>query len=246
MKTLLGVLAFLTLIPLANADRLDKLNAFPVTQYCMQVTDFFKNGMEARRDGYARKISQLTPEGAELLEHHQPLPKDSMWNMGWDQLNAREKQFMQDRVFEGWDVGDDLIKASRELDYDTVERSAQTYFDRCIEKRSEILHSPKTRIKDCTEGCNLEFHRVASNQNIGDKSPELCKEIKWDVEVITGAIEENVSEDALATFAVKSQRQGDLTEERLNRILTQIRSAYEWAATKPIDEWAANELKGCD
>lgn len=218
------------------ADRVDITNSWPTGAYCQQVTEFFKDGVIAHGTGYARSIKQLPVEYIELLRNHTPLPKDSMWNMGWDQLTKREQDFMSKRIFEGWDVAESFKAKNQELSLDLRDKLVQTYFEGCIAKRT------KEQLRQrMAPGEKVNFITAASSEKVAKPSDEVCNELKADTEIIGESISNG---DPMGDLAGLAARAEDISDERRARILEMIPRAYGWDGT--FVSWQELEMKGCD
>lgn len=236
MKQILGLLAIsaaLCFAAPAKADRLDTLNTYDVRAYCDVTTRFFNGGADGNKTGHARKISQVRPEFYEYLEHHVPLPKNSMWVTEWDSLSKVEQAFMEGITFEGWDAYEEFKKHNVDPD---VELMTQTYFEGCLEKRTKEQVSPKTKI---------DFHKTASSQTIAKNIREdLCSNIKSDIYTIAEEVVMNrYNSEELKKFAAEAFK--DTEPIRFFRIEKQIDDAFVYG-TERIEEWIAKELKACE
>lgn len=123
---LIGVFVLLV-SPQARADRIDILDTYPTIEYCKQVTGMFYSGAVSRVNGYARIIKPADGRIIELIEHRMPLPKEAIWATQWDTMNEREKEFMTQHVFMGYDSG-----AGSE---DEAAVIAQKFFESCVRNR---------------------------------------------------------------------------------------------------------------
>ncbi len=227
MKKLIFI-ALMLFSSLSFADRVDDLNAFGIQEYCEVTTRFFHGGVDGNQSGYARKLSQAKREFQELLEHGIPLPKDSMWVVGWDELTQREKDFMSGIAFQGWDAAQEFKNKGQEID---VSKMTQIYFEGCAAKRAEQRVKP---------GAKINFIQTASSEKIAKPSEEQCKDMIYDAATISENImTEEYTQEEMEGFAKKN-----LTGTRLDKVLEQIKSAYGWSGD--IKEWYDSQVKGCD
>lgn len=239
IKKAVGI-ALMLFSTFAMADRIDELNGYNIQEYCSVTTRFFHGGADGNKSGYARKLGQVRPEFYEYLEHHVPLPKDSMWVTEWDQLSKKEQDFMAGITFEGWDAVQEFKNKDIVPD---VDRMTQTYFEGCLAKRAASQVTPAPVHKD---RINLRVAYSddlrAQNEQFAKPTQETCDTIEFDTGVIGGAISDGMPMEELQAFAAKAIP--ELGTERYNRITRQIKEAYAWDG--PFVEWIAKEMKGCN
>lgn len=217
----------------AAADRVDTLESWDTAHYCMQTAEFYHAGADGNKSGYPRLIKQMPDYFIELLEHHTPLPKDAMWAMQWDQLNPREQEFQSSVVYLGWDDVQ-ALKAKVEVTDDMVDKMTNIYFQNCAQDRAKQKVAPKLKVSFDV------YPRIASSEKIAKPNAMECDELIQDTDIIIGAIQEGITEEQLIGFAQASK---ELSPERLERILAQIKMAYGWDGD--LQEWKERVTNGC-
>lgn len=232
MKKLIAI-ALLLFSSYAMADRVDIMEAWETAPYCMQKAEFYHAGAEGNKSGYPRVIKQMPGSFVELLEHYKPLPKEAMWAMQWNQLSPREQEFQSEIVYLGWDDVQSLKGRKVEITDDVLDKMTNIYFQTCVDLRDKIKAAPKTKVN--------HIIKTASSAQVAKPSAMVCEELVFDTNVIVGAKSENVPEESLISFAQSSK---ELSPERLERVIAQIKLAYGWSGD--MDEWAARMTEGCN
>lgn len=238
----------------AAADRVDILESWDTAQYCMQTTEFYHAGADGNKSGYPRLIKTMPASFIELLEHHKPLPRDAMWAMQWDQLTPREQEFQGKIVYLGWDDVE-ALKAHKEVTDDDVSKITNIYFQNCAQDRAKQKVAPKLKVESGTgvgspstkvdlypsTYCHEGVTKIASSEKIAKPNVMECDELIQDTDIIIGAIQEGIGEDQLVEFAQSSK---ELSPERLERVIAQIKMAYHWDGD--LQEWKERVTQGCN
>src|SRR6185295_11003127 len=130
MKLLIAFVLALAVSPVL-AVRVDQIEVMSNMDYCAVVADQFYAGVQSQMNGHARKLTAVTPQIGEMMEHHEPLPKDAMYVPEYDSLTEREKQWMATNVLLGYD---EAAKVSGLTDEQAI-KMTQTVFEGCMYKR---------------------------------------------------------------------------------------------------------------
>lgn len=148
---------------IAFADRVDIIENSTDMDYCSSTTAMFHAGANARVGGVAREINELDKKYYPMIEHgFEGLPKDSMWVIGWDQMNDREKEFMKKKVFAGWDEADSILNKNASLTDEDLVGMAQIYFEGCMYQRTKEKHVEKSEMRKYLD----QMNPVASSRRL--------------------------------------------------------------------------------
>src|SRR6185295_3908250 len=170
-------------------------------------------------NGHARKLTAMTPTIVELMEHHEPLPKDAMYVPEFDSLTDREKQWMSTNVLLGYDEA----AKHKDLTDEQAVKMTQTVFEGCMYKRSGQKR--------------LNFIQTASSEKILEE--QFCKDRLYDINKIVGALERRIPQQYAEKVAKNSP---ELSPDRLAMILLMIDEAYH---STNLIEWMKSRAKDC-
>ena len=152
--------------PNEEPDKVDVFKAMPMEQQCEGETEWFRDGAEHAVLGYARGIKEMPREYMEYLEHGIPLPKDSMWVMGWNLLTPKEQDFMKKYVFEGYDAATAILAKDHKITDEELDEMAQTYFDKCAYDKTQERVRPGAEIKGELRFEDITGTLVASSRRL--------------------------------------------------------------------------------
>jgi hypothetical protein len=89
-------------------DGIDKLRDMDISNYCMNVAEYWDDGIWARSMGIADAIfGRSAEEPAQYTV--EALPREGIHHHAWDGLNAREQQWYAAHFHQGWKDGATFI-----------------------------------------------------------------------------------------------------------------------------------------
>lgn len=130
-KLLFAIMLFCS--SLASADEATEAKLAQDKEFCGYVSELYIAGAWSQSDGVAREVKDLTEDLAELLQHHEPLPKDGMYLYKLAEYSEDELGFIQWHLYHGWD---DMANKPADYEGDRFDM-ANMYFKGCMEEKAK-------------------------------------------------------------------------------------------------------------
>lgn len=227
MRLLIVAAILMLLLPalLHAGQRMDYINTLEPADYCEVVADQFYAGALGRLYGSVRELKASTPAIIESLEHGLPLPKDGLYVLDWDKLDAIERAFVARHVLGGYD------RATPDMDETQVLALAQAHYDACMESRKTHKRTDVGR-----------FIRAEALENVAPaKRLAQCTEWLADYKFIGLAVKHGRDCDQMQDWTRDTEGVQDERRAKIARILDQVCALPRDA----IDAWFGELAKTC-
>jgi hypothetical protein len=230
------------------------------------VEDSFKAGSTQEMCGWAGNMMMQSIDkrltGVPLIikdadERTSPDPQDAIYMWNWKDLDESDKVFHLKFIEFGYGVAERALKSANEngitLEFPKdFQSSYNSFMAACYQMKDNTEDWMKSYLiktgstKPLTEEQASDMIMGASNQNLGGRpigQDTACEILLYDINLILRFINEQQDQQAVLGLAHSSIGKDGFTQERHDRVVTQIKEAY--ALTTPIADWMEKEYKDC-